>query len=236
MTSFPLQKMPARTRFIIGFLMLVVANICFSTKAVIIKLMYLQHVNTFSVIALRMLLSAPVYIVVAIVLARQKDNVPLTKKELLSISGLGILSYYVSSMLDFLGLQYISAGVERLILFTYPTMVLVLSAVFFKKKITTPQYIAMILTYIGVAIAFVAEKGLGEQKNLMLGATLIGICALTYSLFVIGTGELVKRFGSVKFTCYALLAATIPYFFKVGCMMAWIFFTFPPKFIPFLFG
>lgn len=214
MTSFPLQKMPARTRFIIGFLMLVVANICFSTKAVIIKLMYLQHVNTFSVIALRMLLSAPVYIVVAIVLARQKDNVPLTKKELLSISGLGILSYYVSSMLDFLGLQYISAGVERLILFTYPTMVLVLSAVFFKKKITTPQYIAMILTYIGVAIAFVAEKGLGEQKNLMLGATLIGICALTYSLFVIGTGELVKRFGSVKFTCYALLAATIPSLFQ----------------------
>ena len=218
MTPTYLQNIPARSRFIIGFLMLVVANMCFSTKAVIIKLMYIQHVNTFDVIALRMLLSSPVYIIVAIVLAQQKDNVPLTTKELLSIGGLGILSYYISSMLDFLGLQYISAGVERLILFTYPTLVLIISAFFFKKKITTPQYIAMILTYIGVAIAFVAEKGLGEQKNLVLGATLIGICALTYSLFVIGTGELTKRFGSVKFTCYAMLAATIP-----SLLQSWLY-------------
>jgi drug/metabolite transporter (DMT)-like permease len=182
----------------------------FSTKAVIIKLMYQYHVDTFGVIALRMLLSMPVYLAVAIYLARQKDNVPLTKKELLSVVGLGILSYYISSMLDFLGLQYISAGVERLILFTYPTMVLLISAFFFKKKITTPQYIAMILTYIGVAIAYVAEKGLGDQKNVVLGASLIFTCAFTYSFFVVGTGELVKRFGSIKFTCYAMLAATIP--------------------------
>lgn len=210
MAATYLQNISARTRFLIGFFMLVIANMCFSTKAVIIKLMYQYHVDTFSVIALRMLLSVPVYIVVAVVLARQKDNVPLTKKELLSVSALGILSYYISSMLDFLGLQYISAGVERLILFTYPTMVLVISAVLFKKKITPPQYIAMILTYIGVAIAFVAEKGLGDQKNLVLGVLLIFTCAFTYSFFVVGTGELAKRFGSVKFTCYAMLAATVP--------------------------
>jgi drug/metabolite transporter (DMT)-like permease len=107
-------------------------------------------------------------------------------------------------------LQYISAGVERLILFTYPTMVLVISAVLFKKKIGTPQYIAMILTYIGVAIAYVAERGLGDQKNVVLGASLIFTCAFTYSFFVVGTGELAKRFGSLKFTSYAMLAATIP--------------------------
>jgi drug/metabolite transporter (DMT)-like permease len=210
MTPTFLQNLPSRTRYLLGVLILMVANMGFSTKAVIIKLMYQYHVDTFGVIALRMLLSMPVYLAIAIYLARQKDNVPLTKKELLSIAGLGILSYYISSMLDFLGLQYISAGVERLILFTYPTMVLLLSAFFFKKKITPPQYIAMILTYIGVAIAYVAEKGLGDQKNIVLGASLIFICAFTYSFFVVGTGELVKRFGSIKFTCYAMLAATIP--------------------------
>ncbi|MDZ7877924.1 MAG: DMT family transporter [Saprospiraceae bacterium] len=210
MTPIFLQNLSSRTRYLLGVFILVVANMGFSTKAVIIKLMYQYHVDTFGVIALRMLLSVPVYVAVAIYLARQKDNVPLTKKEWLSVSGLGILSYYVSSMLDFWGLQYISAGVERLILFTYPTMVLLLSAFFFKKKITPPQYIAMILTYIGVAIAYVAEKGVGEQKNVVLGASLIFTCAFTYSFFVVGTGELVKRLGSIKFTCYAMLAATVP--------------------------
>lgn len=163
-----------------------------------------------SVVALRMTFSVPFFIIVALVLNRRKDNVPLTLKEATMIGGLGILSYYVSSMLDFLGLQYISASVERLILFTYPTMVLILSAVFLKKKITTPQYIALILTYIGVAIAFVAERGLGQQTDIVKGGLLVFMCAFTYSIYVIGTGELVHRFGSLKFSSYAMLAATVP--------------------------
>jgi drug/metabolite transporter (DMT)-like permease len=229
MTPVFLQNMSARTRYLLGVLILVVANMGFSTKAVIIKLMYQYHVDTFSVIALRMLMSAPVYIVVAIILAQRKDNIPLTRKELLSVAGLGILSYYISSMLDFWGLQYISAGVERLILFTYPTMVLVISAVLFKKKIGTPQYIAMILTYIGVAIAYVAERGLGDQKNVVLGASLIFTCAITYSFFVVGTGELVKRLGSIKFTCYAMLAATVPALIQSGIHDGMNIFNFPTE-------
>jgi drug/metabolite transporter (DMT)-like permease len=224
-----LQNMSARTRYLLGVLILMIANMGFSTKAVIIKLMYQYHVDTFSVIALRMLFSAPVYIVVALVLAQRKDNIPLTRKELLSVAGLGILSYYISSMLDFWGLQYISAGVERLILFTYPTMVLVISAVLFKKKIGTPQYIAMILTYIGVAIAYVAERGLGDQKNVVLGASLIFTCAITYSFFVVGTGELVKRLGSIKFTCYAMLAATVPALIQSGIHDGMDIFSFPKE-------
>ena len=191
----------ARTRFFIGIFILMIANIGFSSKAVLIKIMYLYQVDTISVIALRMLFSVPFYIIIAYLLSKRADNVRLTLREWLMISGLGILSYYISSMLDFLGLQYITAGVERLILFTYPTMVLVLSAIFFKKKITTPQYIALILTYIGVIIAFVAEKGVGEQKDFIKGGLYVFTCAFTYSLYVIGTGELAHRFGSVKFTC-----------------------------------
>jgi drug/metabolite transporter (DMT)-like permease len=199
-----------RTRFLLGIFILVIANVGFSAKAVIIKLMYQYHVPTVSVIALRMLLSVPIFIIVAFGMSRRSENVTLKMKELAAIGGLGILSYYISSMLDFLGLQYVSAGVERLILFTYPTIVLILSFIFYKKKITTPQYIAVFLTYVGVAIAFVAEKGLGHQADVIKGGILIGTCAFTYALYVVWTGQLVHRYGSIKFSAYAMMAATIP--------------------------
>lgn len=199
-----------KSRFLFGVFILIIANIGFSSKAVLIKLMYLYHIDTISVITLRMLFSLPFYLIIAFFLSKDEKNVQLTRQEWLMIGGLGILSYYISSMLDFLGLQYVSAGVERLILFTYPTMVVILSAFILKKRITPPQYIALILTYIGVAIAFVAEKGLGEQKDLIKGGLYILTCAFTYSLYVVGTGQLAQRVGSIKFTCYAMMAATIP--------------------------
>jgi drug/metabolite transporter (DMT)-like permease len=199
-----------RTRFLLGILILMVANIGFSAKAVIIKLMYQYHVSTQSVVALRMLFSVPIFMGVALFMNRREANIVLSKKELAAIGGLGILSYYVSSTLDFLGLQYVSAGVERLILFTYPTIVLVLSFFIYKEKITPPQYIAVFLTYIGVAIAFVAEKGLGHQPDMIKGGILIGTCAFTYALFVVLTGQLVHRVGSIKFSAYAMIAATVP--------------------------
>jgi drug/metabolite transporter (DMT)-like permease len=199
-----------QSRFLVGVLILMLANVGFSSKAVIIKLMYQYHIDTYSVVAMRMLFSLPVYVAVLIHLNRRPNNVRLTAHEMLIIGGLGILSYYVCSTLDFLGLQYISAGVERLILFTYPTVVLVASAVLFKKKITPPQYIALILTYVGVILSYVAERGLGTQKDLLLGASLVGLCAFIYAFFVIGAGEYVHKSGSVKFTCLAMIAATAP--------------------------
>lgn len=200
----------SRRSLLFGVLILAVANICFSAKAVIIKLMYRYEVSTQSVIALRMLFSLPVYVAVAWYLHRRTNNVQLTRNEWMAISGLGILSYYVSSMLDFWGLKYVTAGVERLILYTYPTIVLLLSAVLFKKTVTRVQYAALLLTYAGVVLAFVAEKGLGDQRNLLLGGALIFACAITYSFYVVYTGEYVHKVGSAKFTCYAVMAATVP--------------------------
>ena len=210
MLQIALLLQPSRRSLLPGIFILAIANICFSAKAVIIKLMYRYDVDTQSVIALRMLLSLPFYIGVAVYLHRRTDNVLLTRRDWLAISGLGILSYYVSSMLDFWGLQYVTAGVERLILFTYPTLVLVLSAVLFKRKVTGMQYIALILTYLGVVIAFVAEKGLGVQRDLLLGGMLVFGCAITYSFYVVFTGEYVHKVGSAKFTAYAVIAATVP--------------------------
>jgi drug/metabolite transporter (DMT)-like permease len=204
----------SRSRFLLGIGILVIANIGFSSKAVIIKLMYRYHVDTISVIALRMLISLPFYIAIAWWLHRRTKNVRLTLREWLAVSGLGILSYYISSMLDFLGLQYITAGVERLTLYLYPTIVLILSAVFFKKKITPPQYIALGLTYLGVAMAFIAENGVGTQNNAWLGGGLVFSAACTYSVYVVLTGEYVHKIGSAKFTCYMMMAATVPAFIQ----------------------
>ncbi len=194
----------------LGIALLVLANIGFSSKAVIIKLMYRHSVDTISVIALRMLFALPFYLIIALYLAARRDNVPLTRRQWLVISGLGILSYYVSSMFDFLGLQYVTASVERLILYTYPTIVLLLSAIFLQKKITRNQYIALGIAYAGLLLVFAAEINLGAQRNLWLGAGLIFFCAITYAIYTVLTGEYVHKVGSAKFTTYAVLGATVP--------------------------
>ncbi len=194
----------------IGVIMLIIANVGFSFKAITIKLLYRYHLDTVSVIGLRMLFSLPIYVGVLLWLRTQKNAPSLSNGDVLKISGLGVLSYYVSSMLDFLGLQYISASIERLVLFTYPTMVVLISFLFLEKKIKRYQVFALIITYIGVVIAFVAERGLGDQKNFLLGASLVFGCAITYSVYVVGTGEMVQRIGSIRFSAIAMIGATIP--------------------------
>lgn len=200
----------ARSRALFGIAALVLANIGFSAKAVLVKLMYRYGVDAPSVIALRMLFALPFFAATAFWLFRRKNNIRLTRREWLHISGLGILSYYVSSMLDFWGLQYVSAGVERLVLYTYPTIVLALSAVLFKKRISTTQYAALLVTYLGVALVFATEKNFGALQDLLLGGLLVLGCAVTYSFYVVFTGEYVHRVGSAKFSTYAVLAATAP--------------------------
>ncbi len=205
-----LRNTSAKNSFLWGVIILIIANICFSAKAVIIKLLYREGVSTESVIALRMIIAMPFYLATAFWLGRREQNVRLSLRDWLAISGLGILSYYVSSMLDFMGLQYVTAGVERLILYTYPTIVLVLSAVLFRQKVTRTQVFALIITYIGVMIAFVAEKGFGDQRDLIKGGVLVFSCAITYSVYVVFTGQYARKVGSAKFTSYAVLAATVP--------------------------
>lgn len=194
----------------IGVVMLLIANIGFSFKAITIKLLYRYQIDTISVIGLRMLFSLPIFVGVLLWLRTQKNDQSRSNSDILKISGLGILSYYVSSMLDFLGLQFISASIERLVLFTYPTLVVLISFLFLQKKIKRYQVFALLLTYIGVVIVFVAERGLGIQKDFFLGASLVFGCAITYSVYVVGTGEMVQRIGSIRFSAIAMVGATVP--------------------------
>jgi drug/metabolite transporter (DMT)-like permease len=195
---------------IAGFLITLVGAILFSTKAIIVKLAFgATHTDALTLLTLRMVFALPFYAAVALLVSGQKTNVRMTRPQWGAVLVLGILGYYVSSLLDFMGLQYVSAGLERLILFLYPSFVVFLNAVFFKQRITTVQKWALLLTYLGIAIAYVGELVIDtSNKGVYIGSFLVFLCAITYSMYIAGSGKLIPVVGANKFTAYAMLAAT----------------------------
>ena len=156
-----------------------------------------------------MAFALPFYIAAAIFTSKQADNKRVNRKQLLLIFAIGIAGYYLSSLFDFLGLQYVSAGLERLILFLYPTFAVLLNAVVFKTGILKMQKIALLLTYAGIGIAYYGELRIDSgQPYLVHGSILIFMCAVTYACYLVGSGRLIPRIGATKFTAYSMLAAT----------------------------
>ncbi len=195
-----------------GVLITILGSICFSAKAIFVKLAYFEtDVDPISLLALRMVFSIPFFLGSALVSSSQKGNVKFTGKQWVYIAFIGCLGYYVSSLLDFHGLQYISAGMERLILFMYPTIVVIMSAFISKDKIKTKQWVALILTYAGLAIAFSGEASLGSTSdpNFFLGCFLVFGCAVTFATYIVGSGKLIPMVGPVKFNSYAMSFAGI---------------------------
>jgi len=134
---------------------------------------------------------------------------PMTRYDQLAMIGLGFIGYYLGSYLDFAGLQYISAGFGRLILYLYPTLVLLLSALFLKQPIRAPHLVSVALSYGGIALVFQHEVSMGEDLRLMaLGAILVFGAALTYAIYLITGSSIVHRLGSMRFSAYASIWAT----------------------------
>jgi drug/metabolite transporter (DMT)-like permease len=196
---------------LIGSILVLLGAVMFAGKAVIVKWLYIHFpIDTVSLLALRMLFSLPFYIGILVWhKANSKSEITLSKKEWVWMLAIGCLGYYMASFFDFWGLQYISASVERLVLFIYPTLVVILMAIIFKKPIQKIQYIALIITYLGIVLAFIPDFKAGMQKDLAFGALLIFMSALTYSLYLIGNGEMVKKIGTTLFTCYAMIISTV---------------------------
>ena len=194
-----------------GVLMSMAGAICFSTKAVFVKLTYATGypIDPVALLALRMIFSLPFFVVSAAFTSQQKENKKFTGKQWVSVALVGMLGYYVSSYLDFVGLQYVSAGIERLILFTFPTFVLIISATFLKKTAQPVQWLAVALTYVGLIVAFGAEARFNSTPEFFLGSACIFICAITYALYVTGSGQLIPAVGAVKFNSYAMSFASI---------------------------
>ncbi len=198
--------------FLAGVIFALFGAVCFSTKAIFVKLAYRDTtVDAVTLLALRMVFSLPFFVISALVSSGKSDNVRFTGKQWLGVALVGCLGYYVSSLLDFLGLQYISAGIERLVLFIYPSLVLFISAIIFIKKIKGLQWIAVLVTYVGLVLAFVSEAKLNAHAsdNFFLGATLIFACAVTYALYIVGSGRLIPAVGASKFNSYAMSFACI---------------------------
>ena len=195
---------------IAGFLLTLLGAILFSTKAIIVKLAFgATHTDALTLLTLRMVFALPFYVVVAFLVSGQKANVRMTRPQWGAVLVLGILGYYISSLLDFMGLQYVSAGLERLILFLYPSFVVFINAVFFKQRITAIQKWALLLTYLGIAIAYVGELVIDtSNRGVYIGSLLVFLCAITYSMYIAGSGKLIPVVGANKFTAYAMLAAT----------------------------
>ena len=209
--------------FLQGFLISIGGAILFSTKAIWVKLAFKNTgVDAITLLTLRMLLSLPFYIAAAW-LAGKKENVqPLSKRDFRWIIFLGVLGYYLSSLFDFIGLQYISAGLERLILFLYPTFAVLLNTYLFKQKITRIQLLALGITYTGIGIAYYAELGTVQQNDsFYFGSFMVFLCAVTYSFYLVGTGRMVTKAGATRYTAYAMLAATAGIFLHFLVKKQW---------------
>jgi drug/metabolite transporter (DMT)-like permease len=189
-----------------GLILAVLGAIAFSGKAIIVKLAYRHGVDAVTLIMYRMLFALPIFALMAWWASRGKP--PLTRQDWLGIVGLGFTGYYLASFLDFAGLAYISASLERLILYLNPTLVLLLGLVLYKRPIQRRQALGMAISYGGVMLVFGHEVKL-EGGDAALGAVLVFLSAISYAVYLTFSGELVKRLGSLRLVGMATLVACL---------------------------
>lgn len=210
----------SRRLFWTGFVLAGLGAVLFSAKAIVAKLLYLHGVDALDVIGFRMLLALPFFAAVALFQARRARLGLIARlgwRDGVRIFILGFIGYYLSSFLDFLGLQYISAGLERLILFLAPTFVLLISAWFLGKAISSRQWLAMALAYAGVALVFWDDLSVAGD-NVILGSACVLGAAFSYAMYLIGSGELIERVTATRLVAYAMTVSagvTMAHFFLV---------------------
>ena len=186
---------PQQTQLASGLLLASAGSIAFSGKAIIVKLAYRHGVDAVTLIMYRMLFALPLFLALAWWFSRGKP--PLSRRDWLGIAGLGLTGYYLASFLDFWGLQYISASLERLILYLNPTLVLVLGWLLYGRRISRLQAVAMAVSYAGVLLVFGHEADFAGP-DAALGALLVFGSAVSYAIYLVYSGELVKRLGSMR--------------------------------------
>ena len=189
-----------------GVLFALGGAMAFSGKAIIVKLAYRYGVDAVTVIMYRMLFALPFF--VAMSWWASRGRAPLTRADWLGVLGLGVTGYYLASFLDFLGLQYVTASLERLIVYLTPTLVLVLGWLLYRKPFTRPQLVGMAIGYAGALLVFGQEVRL-EGSNVALGALLVFLSAVSYAIYLVYSGQLVKRLGSLRLVGLATTVACL---------------------------
>ena len=189
-----------------GLLLALFGSIAFSGKAIIVKLAYRYGVDAVTLIMYRMLFALPIFALMAWWASRGKP--PLTRKDGWGVVGLGFTGYYLASFLDFAGLSYISASLERLILYLNPTLVLILGLVLYKRRIHGRQMLGMLISYAGVMLVFGHEARL-QGGAAALGALLVFLSAVSYAIYLVFSGEMVQRLGSLRLVGLATTVACV---------------------------
>jgi drug/metabolite transporter (DMT)-like permease len=194
-----------RSAFAAGLALAIGGSILFSGKAVVVKLAYRYGVDATTLIALRMGFSLPFF--VAALIWSSRDAQPLSRADHARLIVIGLLGYYAASYLDFLGLQYVTAALERLILYLSPTLVVILSALFLRKRFGRYEWSALALCYGGILLVFWHDVSLAGGQ-VLLGAALVFASAVCYAIYLIVSGELVRRLGAIRLTAYAMCVST----------------------------
>ena len=189
-----------------GLLLALLAAFGFSLKAIFIKLAYPYGVDAITLLALRMGFALPVFLWVG--LAEHKAGAALSRQDWGKLLALGCLGYYGASILDFWGLEYISAGLERLILFTYPTLTILIGVLFQGKPFTRREGIAIVLCYTGIGFAFLHDLNLGEPRSVLIGGALVFASSVSYALYLAGSAPMIGRLGAMRFAALAMLFST----------------------------
>jgi drug/metabolite transporter (DMT)-like permease len=189
-----------------GVALAMAGSIAFSGKAIIVKLAYRYGVDAVTLIMYRMLFALPLFVVLAWWAGRGRPA--LSARDWLVVAGLGFSGYYLASFLDFAGLAYITASLERLILYLNPTLVLAIGVVVFKRKVSARQIIALAVSYCGVLLVFGHEVSL-QGTNTALGTGLVFASAVSYAIYLVASGEEVKRLGALRLTGLATSVACL---------------------------
>lgn len=189
----------------VGLVLAIGAALGFGMKAIFVKLAFPYGVSPVTLLALRMVFSIPVFLWVGLRASGERPG----RGTLLAVVGCGLAGYYGASIFDFIGLKYISAGLERLILFTYPTLTVVAGALLQKKPISGRLIKAVALTYLGIGLAFAHDmQSFGDPEKVWLGASFVFASAVCYAGYLIGSGPLIAKLGSSRFTAWAMLVST----------------------------
>jgi len=195
--------------FYLSIILASLGSILFAAKAIVVKFSYQYGATADVVLTLRMVFSLPIFWLAVWWNQRITSPQPLIRKDVIKVCAIGLLGYFLSSYLDFLGLHYISAGLERVILYLTPAIVLVLSKFFLKKEIDRRQYWAMVVAYLGIMMVFMHDIELNDHSAVVLGSVLVFLAAVVYSVYLIFAGELVGRVGSIRLVALASASATV---------------------------
>lgn len=206
MSPVPHTAHSSRRLFLTGLLLAMLGSVLFSAKGVVVKLHYRHGVDAMTVLALRMLFSLPFFALVAWLQMRRSAPLPAADRGRIVL--LGVVGYYLSSYLDFLGLQYISAGLERLILFLTPSFVLLMSVYWLRRRVGRIEWLALAICYGGTVLVFVHDAQAGSA-NVWLGGVFVLGSAVFYALYLLLSGELVRRVGSLRLVSYVMCVSTV---------------------------